>query len=302
MIRIHLPSRMRARAAFLRILAVVLLTTAPFSAKAQQSAPVHGLWVWRGRSVLEDPRGVDSLADFCRAQGITEVYVSVSERGEIMSGPSMARMIDVLHRGNVRVEALFSSENADEGGRHLDKLMDRVRTILQFNDKHPRKRFDGIHLDIEPQKRPENKGKGNLQFLPGLVEAYRAVRQAAEPAGLTVNADIESKLLKGDSQERRMLLSALPRFTLMMYEVSSPDDTLERKTRRVKASSQKFLAMAYDGLTDPQLANMLIGLRTKDYGESLPQMLAALDEANRTNPHYFGWARLSYNDTLQDVH
>ena len=71
----------------------------------------------------------------------------------------------------------------------------RVRAVVEFNRGHT-ERFDGIHLDIEPQQRPENKGPGNLVFLPGLVEAYREVRALAEPAQLTVNADIQNKLLK----------------------------------------------------------------------------------------------------------
>jgi hypothetical protein len=44
---------------------------------------------------------------------------------------------------------------------------------------------------------------------------------------------------------------------------------------------------------------MSIGLRTPDYAELLPQMLATLDQANRANPHYAGWARHSYNDYLK---
>jgi len=43
----------------------------------------------------------------------------------------------------------------------------------------------------------------------------------------------------------------------------------------------------------------VIGLRTPDYGELLPEMLKAVDDANRTDPHYLGWARHSYNDYLK---
>ena len=57
--------------------------------------------------------------------------------------------------------------------------------------------------------------------------------------------------------------------------------------------------MAYQGLTEPNLAKMAIALRTPDYLDLLPQMLQKLDEANRANPHYLGWARHSYNDTLK---
>jgi hypothetical protein len=39
---------------------------------------------------------------------------------------------------------------------------------------------------------------------------------------MRVNADIQSKLFKDDAGERRMLLSAVTRVTLMMYELSTP--------------------------------------------------------------------------------
>jgi hypothetical protein len=43
---------------------------------------------------------------------------------------------------------------------------------------------------------------------------------------------------------------------------------------------------------------MAIALRTPDYGALLSQMLRLLDQDNGTDPHYLGWARHSYNDTL----
>ena len=177
---------------------------------------VHGLWVWKSQSVLESPHAAETLRDFCQSQGINEVYVSVSTRNTASDDDHLARLIALLHRSNIRVEALLSSENADEGGKHLDKLLDHVGQIIRFNQHEP-DRFDGIHLDIEPQQRPENKGPGNLRFLPGLVDAYRAVRSRAAEAHMPVNADIQNKLLKGDASQRRMLLSALPRLTLMLF-------------------------------------------------------------------------------------
>src|SRR5580658_7422824 len=92
---------------------------------------VHGLWVWKTSSVLEAPQGAENLRDFCQSQGINEVYVSISTR------------------------------DADAAGKHRDKLLDHVRGVLAFNQNHTKNQFDGIHLDIEPQQRPENKGAGN---------------------------------------------------------------------------------------------------------------------------------------------
>jgi hypothetical protein len=279
---------------------------------ADTSAPVHGLWVWGTLYVLDAPRGAQRLRDFCQSEGINEVYLSISGR----SGPStvfggeseegqFASLIALLHQSGIRVEALFGSADADQAGKPREKLLDHVRGIVQFNQKRPQDPFDGIHLDVEPQQRRENYGPDNRNFLPALVDTYRAVRILAEPAGMTVNADIPTKVLKGDLGERKMLLSSLPRFTLMLYEVSSPDDgeTLEKKAGKLRKTSQEFFDITYQGLGDPalapKLAKMDIALRTADYGELLPRMLEILDDAHRANPHYLGWARHSYNDSLK---
>jgi hypothetical protein len=279
---------------------VVALAAVCWSAAAgAENVPAHGLWVWKAPSVANAPPGAETLRDFCQSEGIDEVYVSVSDRGDMSGVDRLSHLIELLHRSDMRVEALLSSDNADEAGKHRDKLLDHVRDIVHYNQSHPRTRFDGIHLDIEPQQRPENKGPGNLRFLPGLVQAYRAVRGVAEPAGLTVNADIQNKLLKGSVTERRMLLSSMPRFTLMLYELSSPNDgdSIEAKAEKLQAASRQFLDMAYDGLNDPNLATLMIGLRTPDYGQLLPKMLTTLDESNRTDPHYQGWAWHAYGDS-----
>jgi hypothetical protein len=288
-----------ARILLLGLLRGVIAPSLP--AIAQDNVPKHGTWVWKSSSVLEAPQGADKLLRFCQSEGINEVYVSTASHGDASLEGRLVQLITLLHRSNIRVEALLSSTDADQAGEHREKLLDHVRAIAQFNRRHPGSGFDGIHLDIEPQQRPENKGPGNLGFLPGLVDAYRAVRAEAERARLTVNADIQNKLLKGDLAERTMLLSSLPTFTLMLYELSSPGDgeTVETKTEKLRAASRKFLAMAYDGLDDSNLAKMVIALRTPDYGALLPGMLKTLDDENRANPHYQGWARHSYNDILE---
>jgi hypothetical protein len=258
----------------------------------------HGLWVWKSPTILEAPRGVETLWQFCKSEGINEVYVSISARTEASEESPLAHLIALLHGSDIRVEALLSSTDADEPGKHRETLLDRVREIVHFNQKHPKERFDGIHLDVEPQQRPENKGAGNLRYLPGLADAFRAVRELVEPAGMTVNADIQNKMLKGDLSERKKLLSAVPRVTLMMYELSRPGDGegVEQKAEKVEKASQKYLELAYNGLGERNLAKMMIALRTADYDRLLPQMLKKLDDANRANPHYLGWASHSYAD------
>jgi hypothetical protein len=131
-------------------------------------------------------------------QGINEVYVSYSAASASSEENDLIHLLGVMHRANIRVEALLSSTDADEPGKHRDNLLERIDRVIEFNRSHPANRFDGIHLDIEPQQRPENKGPGNLRFLSSLVDAFAAVRALAGPSGMTVNADIQNKLLKGD--------------------------------------------------------------------------------------------------------
>src|ERR1700683_2969972 len=183
---------------------------------------VHGLWVWKSQAVLEGPQGAHTLLKFCESESINEVYVSFaadSHTFALFNERQIALLIALLDRSNIRVEALLSSVDADEPGKHRDKLVSRVQGIVRFNRKHPKEHFDGIHLDVEPHQRRENKGPGNLKFMPDLVNTYRAVRAIAEPAGLTVNVDVPIKYLKGPTAERRMLLSSAPRLTLMLYEL-----------------------------------------------------------------------------------
>ncbi len=285
----------------LLILSMASLIRATGAICQQPQVLVHGLWVWKSPDILSAPQGAQRLRDFCMVQGINEIYVSYSAASAPAEENDFTRLIGLMHRANIRVEALLSSTDADEPGTHRDKLLDRVHQVVAFNRSHRANRFDGIHLDVEPQQRPENKGPGNLRFLPGLVDVLVAVRSLAESSGMTVNADIQNKLLKGDATQRRMLLAAVPRVTLMMYELSSPGDgqTAEQKAEKAVEASERFLDMAYDGLTGPGLAEMEIALRTPDYGELLPQMLQRLDQANRANPHYLGWARHSYNDVVE---
>jgi len=276
----------------------ILLLLLPLSASAQQ--PVRGLWVWKTPSVLAAPHAADTLRDFCRAQHINEVYVSFT--AVVKAGPSaenqLAGLIRVLHKSNIHVEALLSSTDADEPGKPLDKLLGHIRDVIAFNQSHAGDPFDGIHLDIEPQQRPENKGSGNLNFLPGLVNAYRAARRLAGSAHLDVNADIQKKLLEGNLDQRRSLLSSLPRITLMLYELSSPTDgqSPAQKEEKLRKESGKYMDMAYEGLTGSDLAKMAIGLRTPDYEQLMPKMLATVDDALGSDPHYLGWAWHSYND------
>ena len=104
------------------------LSPSAFEGLAPSAAPgpVHGLWVWKSPTVLEAPRGAETLRDFCKSQGVNEVYVSVAARSEASEENELARLIALLHRSDIRVEALLSSTDADEPGKPREKLLDKA--------------------------------------------------------------------------------------------------------------------------------------------------------------------------------
>ena len=281
----------------------ILTALALYAFHTQAAAePVHGLWVWKTSTVLAAPGSAEAVCNFAKTNEINEVYISISQRDHPAHDTPLLALIDLLHQSHIRVEALLDSIDADEVGKSRDTFLELARSIVQFNEVQPdRNRFDGIHLDIEPHQRAENKGPGNLQFLPGLIETFHGVHAIAAPAHLTVNADIPNKLLKGDATQRQALLTSVDCVTLMLYELSSPEDaqSAESKVMKLQSAAQRYLAMAYEGLDDPRLARMVIALRTADYREQLPAMLKTLDERQGVNPRYLGWARHCYNDLLK---
>lgn len=244
-----------------------------FSRATAAEPPIHGLWVWKTAEILAKPNSSEALRDFAMSHGINEVYVSVSARDPLSEGSPVITLIGLLHRSHLRVEALLDSIDSDKAGPPRETFLAKARAIAQFNETQPpENRFDGIHLDIEPHQRAENKGAGNLQFLPGLIETFRSVTAIATPAHLLVNADIPNKVLKGDAEQRRALLTSVDRLTLMLYELTSPEKpgTEEAKIAQLQRATERYLTMTYDGLDDPHLAGMVIALRTADYETHLP--------------------------------
>jgi hypothetical protein len=272
------------------------------AAQGQRDQFVHGVWVWRTPILLDLPARGEALRDFCRSNQINEVYLSFTSQNSAQpEQQEIGKLIELLHKSHIRVEALLSSADADEPGKHRDKLMGHVSEVVTFNREHAHQRFDGIHLDLEPQQRQENKGPGNLGFLPNLLDTYHAVLTVAEQNQMTVNADIPNKFLKADAQQRQALMSSLPRLTLMLYELSSPGNgqSAAAQADKLRQASTKYMDEAYQGLNGTNLAKLAIGLRTADYQRQLPDMLKVVQDALAQNPHFLGWAWHSYNDVTE---
>jgi hypothetical protein len=258
-----------------------------------QDAPVHGMWIRKTPILLDLPSRGEALRNFCRDHQINEIYLAfTSQNGGSAEEQEIEKLIELLHRSHIRVEALLSSPDADQPGEHRDQLMAHVQEVLSYNQHHSHQRFDGIHLDIKPWDRPGN--TGDLAFLPNLLDAYKAVRMMAEQDQMIVNGDISPRLLKADITQRRALLTSLPRLTLLLGEGKDSGDAQARLRQSVKQSFQA----AYQGLDGADLARMAIGLKYSDYQQQLAPMLGIVQDTLSADPHYLGWAWHSYNDVV----
>ena len=269
---------------------------------AALSSSVHGLWAYNGNTVAATSSGAEALRDFAVSQHINAVYISAlptSSTPQLNS--QISNLISVLHESKISVEALIGSHTADEPGAPRNGFLVTVQNVVQFNQQFSTTQFDGIHLDIEPQQRPENSGANALQFLPNLIETYREANALAVPANLVVDADIPIEVLRASADQRQALFTVLPRLTLMLYGVTRQSSGLstQQQITAIQQASQNYLNTAYEGLSGNNLATLAIGLDTADYGYDLmPSVLSAVDQSSAANAHYSGWSRYSYADFL----
>jgi hypothetical protein len=169
----------------MRIAIPVLAALICFSPGAvAQQPPLHGLWVWKTPTILDLPARGEALRDFCRSQQINEVYLSFSSQsGGAAEEQEIQKLIALLHKSHIRVEALLSSTDADEPGKHRDKLMAHVSEVLSFNREHAHERFDGIHLrhrTAAATGKQRTRESGILAQPAGYI-SWRSHRSGTEP-------------------------------------------------------------------------------------------------------------------------
>jgi hypothetical protein len=87
-----------------------------------------------------------------------------------------------------------------------------------------------------------------------------------------------------NQRQRADVLTA--RLTLMLYELSSPNDgqSSAAQADKLRQASENYMQMAYQGLSGDNLAKLAIGLRSPDYGQQLTAMLKVVQDALTGNP------------------
>ena len=178
-----------------RVAAVLLLT--PFLAAADpQTKPDRGLWVWETAPLLREAGERQTFFEFCEAHGISIVAMQIATHGKGADRKLDARaewtaLITEAHRRRMRVHALDGDPKFARAAQH-GTVLSIVNAVVAYNASvAPAARFDGMHLDIEPQALPEWKDPNTREpLLAEFLEINQGAAARARAAGLLYGVDI----------------------------------------------------------------------------------------------------------------
>ncbi len=158
----------------------------------------RAMWLWDTPSVTSGPDTRRRLVQFCRTEGITDLFVQlpyeakrVDERWTISWDRERLRpLIAELHAAGVTVHALDGDPRFGLTEWH-GQVIATIQSIKDYNrESPPAERFDGIRHDIEPYLLPGFSGVRRPQILQQYLTIVAASRALAAQAGLVYGVDI----------------------------------------------------------------------------------------------------------------
>jgi hypothetical protein len=176
--------------------AAVLLLTSSLAAAGLRTKPDRGLWVWETAPLLSDAGERRTFFEFCKTHGINVVAMQIATRGtgadrQLDARAEWIALITEAHRGRMRVHALDGDPKFARAAQH-GTVLSIVNAVVAYNASvAPAARFDGLHLDIEPQALPEWKDpKTREPLLAEYLEINQGAATRARAAGLLYGVDI----------------------------------------------------------------------------------------------------------------
>lgn len=180
----------------LRCVAAVLLLTSLLGAAGPPKKPDRGLWVWETEPLLREADERRVFFEFCKAHGINVVAMQIATRGtgagrQLDARAEWTALITEAHRRRMRVHALDGDPEFTRAAQH-GTVLSIVNAVVAYNASvASAARFDGVHLDIEPQALPEWKDpKARESLLAEYLEINEGAAARARAAGLLYGVDI----------------------------------------------------------------------------------------------------------------
>ncbi|MCH8811079.1 MAG: hypothetical protein IID07_04555 [Gemmatimonadetes bacterium] len=158
----------------------------------------RAMWLWDTPAVTSGRDVLMRLVQFCRTEGITDLFVQLPYEAERVDGEwtiswnreSLRPLIAELHAAGVTVHALDGDPRFSLPEWH-GQVIATIQSIIQYNrESPPAERFDGIRHDIEPYLLPGFGGVRSTQILRQYLTIIAASRALAAQAGLVYGVDI----------------------------------------------------------------------------------------------------------------
>jgi hypothetical protein len=178
----------------------------------------RGLWVWNTAKLL-GPAHQDQLErflQFCSAQGVREVFLSLEIHEEDRNGAPHFDMKDPdgyraflerAHQLGLAVEALAGTPEWAAEAYHAQALA-AIDAVIEFNRASPAAaRFDAVHFDVEPYSLV---GYADPAFRPQLLKEFlemvaRCAARVHSVPGLRFGCDVPAWFYPSDVLTRQDL-------------------------------------------------------------------------------------------------
>ena len=158
----------------------------------------RAMWLWETQAVTSGPDARRRLVEFCRMEGITDLFVQLPHEAERVGErwtiswdrDGLRPLIAELHAAGVTVHALDGDPRFSLPEWH-GLVTATIQSIMDYNrESPPAQRFDGIRYDIEPYLLPGFGGVRATQILQQYLSIVAASRALAAQAGLVYGVDI----------------------------------------------------------------------------------------------------------------
>jgi len=165
---------------------------------AFKPSPHRAMWLWETKALLGNDLEQDQLVDFCRKNGMTEIFLQlpyeVEEKDDgrkiIWDTSKVKTLLSKLHGAAIKVHALDGDPRYALREWH-DHVVAIIQSVIQFNESaQPDERFDGLRFDNEPYLLPHFAGIQKESILRQYLDLLRISKEIAGSANLEFGVDI----------------------------------------------------------------------------------------------------------------
>lgn len=170
----------------------------PEERKVLQPSPHRGMWLWNTKDLLGDDEGQIRLIQFCKRNGITEVFLQLPYEVEERNGKkdilwdksNVAALLSYLHNADIKVHALDGDPRFALREWH-DFVLATIRSVIQFNKSaQSDERFDGVRYNNEPYILSDFAGIHKQSIIEQYLEFLRLSKELTASANLEFGVDI----------------------------------------------------------------------------------------------------------------